>query len=89
MKAMTEILKTLVRAAVLLVLLGAMLLLGGMFEGGLCLLEGTLGLALSAAGLCGLGLALRALSAPARQKPAVRAACPHPCKGSPQGLRIA
>lgn len=89
MKAMTEFLKALVRAAALLVLLAAMMLLGGMFEGGLGLLHGICGLVLSAAGLCGLGGVLHALSAPARPKPAVRAACPRPCKRGRQGLRAA
>lgn len=89
MKAMTELLKALVRAAALFVLLAAMMLLGGMFEGGLSPLHGVFGLALSAAGLCALGCALHALSALARPKPAVRSACPHACKRSRQGLRVA
>ncbi len=89
MKAIRKVLRVLARSAALLLLLGAMMVLGGIFEGSLCPLPGFCVLALLAAGLCGLAGVLRALSSPARPKRAVPAACPRPCKRRRQGLRVA
>lgn len=89
MKAMKAFLNTLVRSAALLVLLGGMMVLGAIFEGGLSPLPGVCALALLAGGLYGLACALQVFSAPARPRRAVRGPCPQPCKRRRQGLRAA
>lgn len=89
MKTIKAFLNTLVRSAALLVLLGGMMVLGAMFEGGLSPLSGVCALALLAGGLYGLVCMLHALSAPPRRRQAVRGACPQPCKCRHQGLSAA